>query len=279
MDPRVEAEPVAGVTDATLAPVGSSPGNGWRNTLWRLAILVSGFGIWEIAARMKWIDPYLISSPNAIAERLWSLARSGAMLGHIYVTAVETLLGFVIGAVLGVLLGMALALSPRFAVIIDPFVVAINGLPRVALAPLFVVWFGIGITSKVAVGASIVVFTCLFATYIGMRNTDTALLRAIKALGATNRQLLLKVQLPFSIPWIFAGLKTSVAMALIGAIIGEFIAAGRGVGWYIAYSGGQFDTTGVFAGLMILGAMAVALDMAVASVGKRLTHWKPDVAV
>ena len=165
------------------------------------------------------------------------------------------------------------------SVIIDPFVVAINGLPRVALAPLFVVWFGIGITSKVAVGASIVVFTCLFATYIGMRNTDTALLRAIKALGATNRQLLLKVQLPFSIPWIFAGLKTSVAMALIGAIIGEFIAAGRGVGWYIAYSGGQFDTTGVFAGLVILGAMAVALDMAVASVGKRLTHWKPDVAV
>ena len=250
---------------------------GWQIHVWRLAILVGGFGAWEIAARMKWIDPYLISSPNAIANRLWSLARSGAMVDHVYVSAIETLLGFVIGAVLGILLGMALALAPRVALVLDPFMVAINGLPRVALAPLFVVWFGIGITSKVAVGASIVVFTCLFATYIGMRNTDAALLRAIKALGATNRQLLMKVQLPFAIPWIFAGLKTSVAMALIGAIIGEFIAAGKGVGWYIAYAGGQFDTTGVFAGLVILGAMAVALDVAVARVGRRIMRWKPDV--
>ena len=245
--------------------------------MWRLAILGAAIGAWEIAARLKWIDPYLISSPNAIATRLWSLARSGDMVGHVYITAIETLLGFIIGAVLGILLGMALALAPRVAAIFDPFIVALNGLPRVALAPLFVVWFGIGITSKVAVGASIVVFTCLFATYIGMRNTDAALVRAIKALGGTNRQLLLKVQLPFSIPWIFAGLKTSVAMALIGAIIGEFIAAGRGVGWYIAYAGGQFDTTGVFAGLVILGIMAVTLDVIVARIGLRFTHWKPDV--
>jgi NitT/TauT family transport system permease protein len=272
------AKPVAGM-DTEIVPVEQAASEGWQNTMWRLAILIAGIGLWEVSARMKWIDPYLISSPNAIAERLWALAKSGAMSGHIYITAIETLLGFVIGAVLGVLIGMALALAPRVAVIVDPFIVAINGLPRVALAPLFVVWFGIGITSKVAVGASIVVFTCLFATYIGMRNTDIALLRAIKALGATNRQLLLKVQLPFAIPWIFAGLKTSVAMALIGAIIGEFIAAGKGVGWYIAYAGGQFDTTGVFAGLVILGAMAVALDMGVARVGKRLTHWKPDVTV
>ena len=275
MDTR--ADPAA-VADA-LAHAEQGGIGGWQIHAWRLAMLIGGLALWELAARMKWIDPYLISSPNAIANRLWSLARSGDMVGHVYVSAVETLLGFLIGAVLGILLGMALALAPRVALVLDPFIVAINGLPRVALAPLFVVWFGIGITSKVAVGASIVVFTCLFATYIGMRNTDAALLRAIKALGATNRQLLLKVQLPFAIPWIFAGLKTSVAMALIGAIIGEFIAAGRGVGWYIAYAGGQFDTTGVFAGLVILGAMAVALDVAVARVGRRFMHWKPDVEV
>jgi NitT/TauT family transport system permease protein len=241
----------AAAPDTLVSAEQAAPG-GWQIHAWRLGILIAGFGLWEVAARMKWIDPYLISSPNAIANRLWSLARSGAMVDHVYVSAIETLLGFVIGAVLGILLGMA-------------------------LAPLFVVWFGIGITSKVAVGASIVVFTCLFATYIGMRNTDAALLRAIKALGATNQQLLMKVQLPFAIPWIFAGLKTSVAMALIGAIIGEFIAAGKGVGWYIAYAGGQFDTTGVFAGLVILGAMAVALDVTVARVGRRIMRWKPDV--
>ena len=245
--------------------------------LWRFALLLISVGGWEIVARLKWIDPYLISSPVAIVSRLWSLLRSGEMVGHIYVTGVETLLGLVIGAVLGILLGMGLALAPRAAVVFDPFMVAFNGLPRVALAPLFVVWFGIGLTSKVAVGASIVVFTCFFATYLGMRNTDAALLRGIKALGATSGQLLLKVQLPFAIPWIFAGLKTSVAMALVGAIIGEFIAAGRGVGWYIAFAGGQFDTTGVFAGLLVLGVMAIVLDVGVALLGVRFMHWRPAV--
>jgi NitT/TauT family transport system permease protein len=256
----------------------AAPGDGdLAIHLWRLALLVIGVVAWEVVARLKWIDPYLISSPVAIIGRLWSLLRSGEMVGHIYVTGVETLLGLVIGAVLGIFLGMALALAPRVAVVFDPFMVAFNGLPRVALAPLFVVWFGIGLTSKVAVGASIVLFTCFFATYLGMRNTDAALLRGIKALGATSRQLLLKVQLPFAIPWIFAGLKTSVAMALVGAIIGEFIAAGRGVGWYIAFAGGQFDTTGVFAGLLVLGLMAIVLDVAVALLGDRFMHWKPAV--
>jgi NitT/TauT family transport system permease protein len=244
---------------------------------WRLLLLFATVGGWEFAARLKWIDAYLFSSPLAIGARRWQLAASGAMLVHVYVTALETLLGFVIGGVLGIVLGMVLALAPRVAAVLDPFVVALNGLPRVALAPLFVVWFGIGVTSKVAVGASIVVFICLFATYIGMRNTDAVLLRAVKALGATRSQILLKVELPFAIPWIFAGLKTSVAMALIGAIIGEFIAAGRGLGWYIAYAGGTFDTTGVMAGLVLLGIMAIALDVIVSRISLRFTRWKPDV--
>jgi len=271
-----DAERVAPESDPFIAD-GQENHHGLGVQLWRLGILIAGTGAWEIAARLKWIDPYLFSSPGAITIRLWTLARSGEMIGHVYVTGIETVLGLVIGALLGILLGMALALAPKVAAILDPFIVAINGLPRVALAPLFVVWFGIGMTSKVAVGASIVAFTCLFATYMGMRSTDLALLRAIKALGATSRQLLLKVQLPFAIPWIFAGLKTSVAMALVGAVIGEFIAAGRGVGWYIAFAGGQFDTTGVIAGLVVLGIMAVALDVMVAYIGSRFMHWKPAV--
>lgn len=245
----------------------------------RLVVLLLLLGSWEIVARFKWIDPYLLSSPSAIANRLWSLTASGQLFTHVYVTAWETLLGFILGAVLGIAGGMALALSPRAAAVADPFMVALNGLPRVALAPLFVVWFGIGIGSKVAVAASLVVFVCLFATYIGMRNTDVVLLRAVEALGATKRQLLVKVELPFAIPWIFAGLKTSVAMALIGAIIGEFIAASRGLGWYIAYSGGTFDTTGVMAGLVVLGIMSIVLDAVIAQVGLRFTRWKPDVAL
>ena len=252
---------------------------GFALQAWRLALLIFLLGGWELVARLKWIDPYLLSSPSAIAARLWSLIESGRMFTHVYITAWETLLGFVLGAALGIAGGMGLALNPRVAKVIDPFVVALNGLPRVALAPLFVVWFGIGLGSKVAVAASLVVFRLSVRTYIGMRNTDVVLLRAVKALGATPHQLLLKVELPFAIPWIFAGLKTSVAMALIGAIIGEFIAASRGLGWYIAYSGGTFDTTGVMAGLVVLGIMSIVLDAVIAHAGLRFTRWKPDVAL
>lgn len=259
--------------------IGESGLGGWRLYALQFTLLVILIGGWEAVARLKLIDPYLVSSPMAISTRLWSLAQSGSLGGHVALTAWETLLGLALGSLLGIVSGMLLALSPRTAAVLDPFMVALNGLPRVALAPLFVVWFGIGVASKVAVGASIVLFILLFATYLGMRNTDAALVQAVKALGATPRQLLVTVQLPYAIPWIFAGLKTGVAMALIGAVIGEFIAASRGLGWYIAYAGGNFDTTGVMAGLVVLGAMAVALDIAVARIGRRFTSWKPDVAV
>jgi NitT/TauT family transport system permease protein len=243
---------------------------------WRAAVLGTVLFGWEASARLHWIDPYLFSSPGAIGKRLWHLAASGVLFGHVWITVLETLMALVVGATLGISLGMFLALCPRIAKILDPFNVALNGLPRAAMAPLFVVWFGIGAASKIAVGASIVVFVCLFATYAGMRNTDVVLLRAVRALGATPRQVLLWVELPFAIPWIFAGLRTSVAMALIGTIIGEYVAASKGLGWYIAYSGGIFDTTGVMAGLLVLGIIAVGLDVAVERIGRKLTPWKPD---
>jgi NitT/TauT family transport system permease protein len=271
------ANPGPGRLDEGLAPEGEL--GTLALVLWRLSVLFATLGTWELAIRMKWIDAYLFSSPSAITRRLIDLFNNGKLQTHVYITAWETLLAFVIGAVLGIVLGMALALSPRVTAVLDPFLVAINGLPRAALAPLFVVWFGIGIASKVAVGASIVLFVCLFATYHGMRNTDAVLVQAVKALGATPRQLLMKVELPFAVPWIVSGLKTSVAMALIGVVIGEFIAASRGLGWYIAYAGGTFDTTGVMAGLVALGIMAVSLDTLVGRIGRRFTQWKPNVVL
>jgi len=242
---------------------------------WRAGVLGMVLFGWEGGARLHWIDPYLFSSPAAICKRLWHLTASGVLFSHVWITGLETLLALFVGASVGIALGMFLALCPRIANILDPFNVALNGLPRAALAPLFVVWFGIGLASKVAVGASIVLFVCLFATYGGMRNTDVVLVRAVRALGATPRQVLLWVKLPSAIPWISAGLRTSVAMALIGTIIGEFIAASKGLGWYIAYSGGIFDTTGVMAGLLVLGIIAVSLDAAVERIGRRLTPWNP----
>jgi NitT/TauT family transport system permease protein len=226
--------------------------------------------------RFRLVDAFSVSSPTAIGARLMELTLSGEIFVHAGVTATEMLGGFFLGAIFGILSGIVLALTPRLSETLDPFIVVLNGLPRAALAPLFVFWLGIGLSSKIAIAASIVFFICLFATYTGMKNTDRMLLRAVEALGATRHQLLVKVRLPSTVPWILTALKASVGMALIGAVIGELVAASRGLGWYIAYSAGNFDTTGMFAGLVALGVMAILVDSTVAAVGQRFTRWRSD---
>ena len=264
---------------AFLSALGPRRGRAAQVALGRALLFAALVAIWQAAVAYKWVDFYFVSSPAAIARRLVELTVSGRLFVHLGVTFGEVVLGFVIGAFLGVGAGMAMAAGRVVPEILDPFIMALYGLPRVALAPLFVVWFGIGIWSKVAVGASIVFFLCIFSTYSGMRFTDANLLQAVKALGGTKRQLLLKVRVPYAVPWIIAGLKSSVGMALIGTIVGEFIAASRGIGWYISYAAGSYDTTGVMAGLVVLGAMSVALNSALRRVETRLLNWKPDVAV
>ncbi len=245
----------------------------------RVVVFAAVVALWQLAVSFKWLDFYFVSSPAAIALRLWQLVVSGRLFVHLGITFWEVVLGFVVGAVLGVACGMAMAAGRLVPEILDPYIMALYGLPRAALAPLFVVWFGIGVASKVAVGASIVFFLCLFSTYSGMRLTDAMLLQAVKALGATKRQLLFKVRVPYAMPWIIAGLKSSVGMALIGTIVGEFVAASRGIGWYIAYAGGSYDTTGVMVGLVVLGVMSVVLNTLLRRVETRLLKWKPEIAV
>jgi NitT/TauT family transport system permease protein len=265
-------------TEATIRSL--TPARKDSERLWlrlaQLLLLMGILAVWEFAVRLRLIDAFSVSSPSAIGQRLYELTMSGEIFVHTGVTATEMLGGFLLGAILGILGGIVLALMPRLSETLDPFIVVLNGLPRAALAPLFVFWLGIGLSSKIAIAASIVFFICLFATYTGMKNTDRMLLRAVEALGATQHQLLVKVRLPSTVPWILTALKASVGMALIGAVIGELVAASRGLGWYIAYSAGNFDTTGMFAGLVALGVMAIVVDSSVAGVGKRFTRWRSD---
>lgn len=278
MSPQAVAA-TAGHPRAFLAALDPRRGHLPQIILGRILVFLAVVTLWQLAVQAKLLDFYFVSSPAAIAQRLWELTLSGRLFVHLGVTFWEVVLGFVVGAILGVGCGMAMAAGRLVPEILDPYIMALYGLPRAALAPLFVVWFGIGIASKVAVGASIVFFLCLFSTYSGMRLTDTLLLQAVKALGASQRQLLLKVRVPYALPWIIAGLKSSVGMALIGTIVGEFVAASRGIGWYIAYAGGSYDTTGVMAGLVVLGLMSIALNTALRRLEARLLNWKPDIAV
>jgi NitT/TauT family transport system permease protein len=251
---------------------------GWRLLGARLSVIAMFLGVWELAVRQKLVDPFFTSLPSQIFLSFYDGVRSGELLHHTSVTALEMVAGWALGGALGIATGFLLGKFEWLNALLDPIMYALNGLPRVALAPLFILWFGLGFSSKVAIGTSIVYFICVFATYGGIRSVDPGLIQAVKVLGASEIQLNRKVVLPSCLPWIFSGLKVSVGMALIGAIVGEFIGAKSGVGYYISYSASLFDTAGVFVGIFILMLMAVALNELIKVVERRLLKWRPTIA-
>lgn len=240
-------------------------------------MLVVFAGAWDGATRAALIDPFWVSNPSRILADLSQRVVSGSVFVHIWVTLSEAFLGFATGAAAGILIGFALARWDRMARVLDPYVTALNSLPRVALAPLFILWFGIGATSKVVLAFSLVVFILLVNTYAGAKNVDQDLLIITRLLGATRRQLTLKVILPASVPWIFAGLRLGLAYALIGAVVGEVIVAQAGLGFLISSSAGIFNTTGVFSALIILMAIAMLLNELMKAAERKLLRWQPRV--
>lgn len=248
---------------------------GWRLFAMRLLLIGIFLFIWEEAVRLKFIDPFFTSLPTAIAIGFYEGIVSGVLVRHTAVTALEMFIAWVIGGALGIVTGFLLGKFEWANRLLDPIMYALNGLPRVALAPLFILWFGIGFVSKVAVAVSIVYFICIFATYEGIRGVDPTLIQAVRVLGASEIQLNRKVILPSCLPWIFSGLKVSVGMALIGVIVGEFIGARMGIGYFISYSASIFDTAGVFVGIFILMMMAALLNELIKVAERRFLKWRP----
>ena len=245
--------------------------------VWRIAILAVIAGGWEGATRSGLIAPFWVSSPSLVVRDLWRALTGADVYLHIGVTLYEAFLGFIAGAIVGILGGFALARWDRLAHVLDPYVTALNSLPRVALAPLFILWFGIGLTSKVVLAFSLVVFILLVNTHAGAKNVDQDLVIITRLLGATRRQLTLKVILPASIPWIFAGLRLGLAYALIGAVVGEVIVAQAGLGFLIASAAGVFNTTGVFSALIILMLIAMLLSEVMKVAERKLLRWRPQI--
>lgn len=248
----------------------------WTN-VWRLALLVVFAGAWEGATRGRLINPFWVSSPSLIVADLWKAFVGGSVYEHVAVSLYEAFVGFVTGAAVGILGGFALARWDRLARVLDPYVTALNSLPRVALAPLFILWFGIGLTSKIVLAFSLVVFILLVNTYAGAKNVDQDLVIITRLLGASRRQLTLKVILPASIPWIFAGFRLGVAYALIGAVVGEVIVAQAGLGFLISAAAGVFNTTGVFSALIILMVVAMLLNELMKAAERKLLRWRPQI--
>ncbi|MBC7514694.1 MAG: ABC transporter permease [Herminiimonas sp.] len=262
--------------------------------LWQLMVLVVLFGAWHLLSR----DPQLaffFGEPIKVLVRVWQWFTVGSgslevgfgdhvlftltfpaeIYSHLLVTLTETLLAFVIGTALGLGTGLWLALSPIASAIFDPYIKAANSMPRVILAPIFAMWFGLGIWSKVALAVTLVFFIVFFNVYQGVKEVSPVVLANVRMLGANSRQLLRNVYLPSATSWVFSSLHTSVGLAFVGAIVGEYLGSARGVGYLILQAEGTFDINTVFAGILVLTAFALVLDTAVGWLEKRLMKWQP----
>jgi len=250
----------------------------YRLLPYQLGVLVVVVMLWQITTQRGWVDPFFFSRPSAIGARVAEWFVKGSIYRHLWTTALETVLAFLAGAGLGVGLGFAFARIPTLSGIFDPYLKIGNALPRVVLAPIFTLWFGLGILSKVAFGVTLVFFIVFFNTYQGILEVDRNLLNNTRMLGANERDLVRHVLLPSAMVWILSSLHTSVGLALVGAVVGEYLGSARGLGYVIAQAEGTFDTTGVFAGMTVLAAFTLIVDLLVTLVERRLLAWKPPAA-
>lgn len=228
----------------------------------RLVLFVGFMLAWHVLSSTI-VDPFWISSPLMVVERLWRIILNGDLLWHASATVWQALLGLALGLVVGFASGLLLSRYPRLAAAVDPYVMGLYSLPRIALAPLFILWFGIGLLSKVMMVFSFVVFIFLLNTMEGMRGVDRDLIDLMRSMRASPAFIARRVQLPSMLPWLFAAARISVGLALIGSVLGELLGANRGLGWYVEHASGRLDTTGVFAGLTALMIIAVLMNQAV----------------
>ena len=229
--------------------------------------------MWQ-GASGRLVDNFFISNPVEVGTRLFGWIADGSLFLHIWATVYATVMGFVVGSIGGVVLGIWLGVSPFTSRLLNPYLSALNALPKVALAPLFVLWFGLGIESKIALAAVLVLFLVFLNTYAGVREVDQDLIDGARLMKATRTQVITKVIIPSAMSWMFAGLRISVPYALIGAVLGEMIAANRGLGYLVQFSGSQFDSAGVFAVLFVIALLAVALNFLVDIVQHRMQQWR-----
>ena len=259
-----------------------------RLLLYHALLLAAVFVFWYVMTEPGLIPPFYFDDPNrakfffgqplVVLRKIWAWFSGGTIYLHLGITLIETLLAFAIGTALGLVFGLWLALSPTASTLADPYIKAMNAMPRVILAPIFAVWFGLGITSKVVFGVTLVFFIVFFNVYQGVKEVSPVVLANARMLGASGRQLLRYVYLPSATSWVFSSLHTSVGLAFVGAVVGEYLGSARGVGYLIHQAEGVFDIDTVFAGILVLTMFALVLDFIVTQIENRLLVWRPKAA-
>lgn len=239
----------------------------------RIVLGVVLIGLWEVLSGRAF-NAFWVSKPSLIFERIIEMIGNGKLWFHMSATLEESLVGLVIGMIGGTLLGIVVAYSGLFERWIYPYIMAIYSLPRVALAPLFIVWFGIGMTSKIIMVVAMVIFVAFYNAYEGIRNIDKDLLDMLRTYRASPWTKFRWVVLPSISVWIFTSLRLNIGMALIGSVIAELVGASRGLGYYITYSSSMLDTTGIFTGLVVIMVIAVVLEQIIVQFERRLLKYR-----
>src|SRR5262244_162398 len=249
----------------------------------QLLVAVVALGLWQFFATVPMfgvilLPPFFFSNPAGVGARVYDLFAGGKIWMHLWITLEESILAFVIGSVAGVLVGFWFARQPLVAAVFDPYVKMINALPRVVLAPIFALWLGLGIWSKVALGVTLVFFIVFFNVYQGVKEVSPTVLANARMLGMSERALMRHVYWPSALSWMFSSLHTAVGFAVVGAVVGEYLGSAAGLGYIIQQAEGVFDVAGVFAGMLVLAAFVIGIDFIVTLVERRLLIWRPVAA-
>lgn len=251
-----------------------------RINIARLATLALFIGGWQWATTVKVLDPFFFGQPTGVIQSLVHWAREGTAYGslwsQIWVTMHEALLGFGYGVGSGIVFGILLGQVPFLADVLGPYIKVLNAIPRIVLGSIFVVWLGLGTTSKVALASVLVFFVVFFNAFQGVREVDRDLVSNARILGASPQQEFRHVILPSALSWIIASLHTSLGFALVGAIVGEYLGARHGIGLMIATAQGTFNANGVYAAMLILAVLAILAEMLVTRLENRLIRWRPN---
>jgi len=244
----------------------------------QVLVAVLAIGLWHVLTATNVLPPFFFSTPLDVFSRVVKWFAEGTIWRHLWVTLVESVLAFVLGSAAGALVGFWFARKPFLAAVLDPYVKMINALPRVVLAPIFALWLGLGIWSKVALGVTLVFFVVFFNVYQGVKEVSHTVLANARMLGMSERQLMRHVYWPSALSWMFSSLHTSVGFAVVGAVVGEYLGSAAGLGYLIQQAEGVFDVAGVFAGMFVLAVFVLAIDGLVSAVERRLLVWRPLAA-
>jgi NitT/TauT family transport system permease protein len=243
-------------------------------TLRRTAALIILLGIWEGAALLGWLNPFYASAPSAIAKVLYTTFSDGQIWPHLEATFAAALLGLAGGLALGIVLGFAAALMPLLAELLEPLMILLNAIPRVILAPLFVIWLGIDLASKVALALILVAVLVFFAVYSGIKEVDQRLVERVRTLGGGRRVLIREVYVPSVTAWVMGNLKIAVGFAFTGAVVGEFVASSRGLGYLLQFAQSTYNVSLTMALILLIMAFVLLLFALAERLERRLLRWR-----